>query len=290
MGAACLRRQRSSVCQPSLLRAEPGCDELRGQRGANMSYSEQGWAGLGLLHLRWAVGSHPAAGRALGHCGTLLTHTSSCLSQTYTEEERIIITQLPFPTTLVDFWALVWDYTCTSVVVLNELQELDKTYVQFWPSQGEDDYGRFHVQLISEEPGAGFTTWTLVLSNRQQPKKSAVEIQLHQLTDWPMQKHLPPNPDTIISLLGKVETHHRQSQDGHILVTCWDGASRSGIFCAAGFLCEQIQSEGMVDVSQAVRMLKRRRRQFIKNVEQYGLCYELALSYLNSFETYGNFK
>ncbi|KAM6991189.1 uncharacterized protein RBU47_015700 [Passerculus sandwichensis] len=217
-------------------------------------------------------------------------YINAVFASTYTEEERIIITQLPFPTTLVDFWALVWDYTCTSVVVLNELQELDKTYVQFWPSQGEDDYGRFHVQLISEEPGAGFTTWTLVLSNRQQPKKSAVEIQLHQLTDWPMQKHLPPNPDTIISLLGKVETHHRQSQDGHILVTCWDGASRSGIFCAAGFLCEQIQSEGMVDVSQAVRMLKRRRRQFIKNVEQYGLCYELALSYLNSFETYGNFK
>lgn len=45
---------------------------------------------------------------------------------------------------------------------------LPQTYVQFWPSQGEDDYGRFHVQLISEEPGAGFTTWTLVLSNRQQ--------------------------------------------------------------------------------------------------------------------------
>ncbi|XP_037980368.1 receptor-type tyrosine-protein phosphatase F-like isoform X3 [Motacilla alba alba] len=217
-------------------------------------------------------------------------YINAVFASTYTEEERIIITQLPFPTTLVDFWALVWDYTCTSVVVLNQLQELDKTYVQFWPSQGEDDYGRFHVQLISEEPGAGFTTWTLVLSNRQQPKKSAVEIRLHQLTDWPMQQHLPPHPDTIISLLGKVETHHRQSQDGHILVTCWDGASRSGIFCAASFLCEQIQSEGMVDVSQAVRMLKRRRRQFIRNVEQYGLCYELALSYLNSFETYGNFK
>ncbi|XP_053858626.1 receptor-type tyrosine-protein phosphatase kappa-like [Vidua macroura] len=217
-------------------------------------------------------------------------YINAVFASTYTEEERIIITQLPFPTTLVDFWALVWDYTCTSVVVLNQLHELDKTYVHFWPTQGEDDYGRFRVQLISEEPGAGFTTWTLVLSNRQQPKKSAMEIRLHQLTDWPMQQHLPPHPGTIISLLGKVETHHRQSQDGHILVTCWDGASRSGIFCAAGFLCEQIQSEGMVDVSQAVRMLKRRRRQFIKNVEQYGLCYELALSYLNSFETYGNFK
>ncbi|XP_054034732.1 receptor-type tyrosine-protein phosphatase epsilon [Dryobates pubescens] len=209
---------------------------------------------------------------------------------TYTEEDRLIITQLPFDTTLVDFWALVWDYTCTSVVVLNELQELDKTYVEFWPTQDEAAYGRFLVHLISEEPGTGFTVWTLALTNRQQPKKSALEVRLWQLKDWPMQQPLPPHSATIISLLGKVETHHRQSRDGHILVTCWDGASRSGIFCAANFLCEQIQSEGLVDVSQAVRMVKRRRRQLIKDVEQYGLCYELAISYLNSFETYGNFK
>ncbi|KAM6104749.1 receptor-type tyrosine-protein phosphatase kappa-like [Pterocles gutturalis] len=217
-------------------------------------------------------------------------YINAVFANTYTEEDRLIVTQLPFTTTLVDFWALVWDYTCTSVVVLNQLQELDKTYVEFWPAQGEAAYGRFHVRLISEEPGVGFTAWTLALTNRQQPKKSVLEVQFWQLKDWPMEQRLPPHPATIISLLGKVETRHRQSQDGHILVMCWDGASRSGIFCAASFLCEQIQSEGLVDVSQAVRMLKRRRRQLIKDVEQYGLCYELALSYLNSFETYGNFK
>ncbi|XP_065517896.1 receptor-type tyrosine-protein phosphatase kappa-like isoform X1 [Lathamus discolor] len=209
---------------------------------------------------------------------------------TYTEEDRLIITQMPFPTTVVDFWALVWDYTCTAVVVLNQLQDLDETYAEFWPNQGEAAYGRFHVHLISEEPGAGFTAWTLALTNKQQPKKPPLEVRFWQLKDWPMEQHLPPHPATIISLLGNVETHHRQSRDGHILITCWDGASRSGIFCAAGFLCEQIQSEGLVDVSQAVRMLKRRRRQMIKDVKQYRLCYELALSYLNSFETYGNFK
>ncbi|XP_053910515.1 receptor-type tyrosine-protein phosphatase kappa isoform X2 [Cuculus canorus] len=193
-------------------------------------------------------------------------YINAVFANMYTEEDKLIITQLPFPTTLVDFWALVWDYTCTSVVVLNQLQELDETYVEFWPSQGEADYGHFHVHFISEEPGAGFTAWTLTLTNSQQPKKSALEVRFWQLKDWPMQQHLPPNPDTIISLLGKVETHHRQSQDGHILVTCLDGASRSGIFCVASFLCEQIQSEGLVDVSQAVRMLKRRRRQLIKDV------------------------
>ncbi|PKU32550.1 receptor-type tyrosine-protein phosphatase mu-like [Limosa lapponica baueri] len=217
-------------------------------------------------------------------------YINAVFADTYTEEDRLVITQLPFLSTLVDFWALVWDYACTSVVVLNQLEELDKTYVEFWPTQGEAAYGRFHVHLISEEPGDDFTAWKLALTNRQQPKKSALEVRFWQLKNWPIQQRLPPHPATIISLLGKVETHHRQSQNGHILVTCCDGASRSGIFCAASFLCEQIQSEGLVDVSQAVRTLKRRRRQLIKDVEQYGLCYELALSYLNSFETYGNFK
>ncbi|KAM7077850.1 LOW QUALITY PROTEIN: receptor-type tyrosine-protein phosphatase T-like [Ciconia maguari] len=204
---------------------------------------------------------------------------------------------------------------------LNQLRELDKTYVEFWITQDEAAYGCFHIHLISEEPRVGFmsewetdpdclpqsrryqlcyqmsewetdpdfTAWTLALTNRQQPKKSALEARFWQLKDWPMKQHLPPYPATIISLLGKVETHQWQSQHGHILITCWDGASQSRIFCAASFLCE-IQSEGLVDVSQAVRMLKKQQRQLIKDVEQYGLCYELVLSYLNPFETYGNFK
>lgn len=108
--------------------AEPGCDELRGQRGSNQSCSEQGWGGLCLLHLRREAGSRSRCVKGSWGVdrGTLPPHASRRVLQTYTEEERIIITQLPFPTTLVDFWALVWDYTCTSVVVLNQLQELDK--------------------------------------------------------------------------------------------------------------------------------------------------------------------
>ncbi|NXL54251.1 PTPRK phosphatase, partial [Podilymbus podiceps] len=48
-------------------------------------------------------------------------YINAVFANTYIEEDRLIITQLPFPTTLADFWALIWDYTCTSVVVLNQL-------------------------------------------------------------------------------------------------------------------------------------------------------------------------
>ncbi|KAM7165888.1 receptor-type tyrosine-protein phosphatase mu-like isoform 1-T1 [Macrochelys suwanniensis] len=209
---------------------------------------------------------------------------------TYAEEDDVIVTQLPLRETLVDFWALLWDYTCTALVLLSRIEELDQTYLAFWPAHGEASYGRFQVKLISEEPGAGFTIRTLAVTNRQQPKKAALEIRFWQVDDWPMQQRLPPCPATIISLLGEVERSQRTSQDSHVLITCWDGASRCGIFCAASFLCEQIRSEGLLDVSQAGRMLKRRRWQMIKDVEQYTFCYELAMSYLDSFKIYGNFK
>ncbi|NWI59911.1 PTPRM phosphatase, partial [Calyptomena viridis] len=48
-------------------------------------------------------------------------YINAVFASTYTGEDRIIITQLPFSTTRVDFWAVVWDYSCTSVVVMNQL-------------------------------------------------------------------------------------------------------------------------------------------------------------------------
>ncbi|NWJ04321.1 PTPRK phosphatase, partial [Crypturellus undulatus] len=48
-------------------------------------------------------------------------YINAVFTDTYTEEDRVIITQLPLLDTVVDFWALVWDYTCTSVVMLNQL-------------------------------------------------------------------------------------------------------------------------------------------------------------------------
>nr|XP_032643190.1 receptor-type tyrosine-protein phosphatase alpha-like [Chelonoidis abingdonii] len=147
---------------------------------------------------------------------------------TYVEEDNVIVTQLPLRETLVDFWALLWDYTCTMLVMLNRLEELDQTYPAFWPAHGEASYGRFHVELISEEPGAGFTIRTLAVTNRQQPKKPAREIRLWQVDDWPMQQQLPPHPATIISLLGEVERSQRTSQDSHVLVTCCSDAVNLG--------------------------------------------------------------
>jgi protein tyrosine phosphatase len=42
-------------------------------------------------------------------------------SQSYRQPAAFIVTQYPLPNTVKDFWRLVYDYGCTSIVMLNEV-------------------------------------------------------------------------------------------------------------------------------------------------------------------------
>ncbi len=41
--------------------------------------------------------------------------------QSYRQPAAFIVTQHPLPNTVKDFWRLVYDYGCTSIVMLNEI-------------------------------------------------------------------------------------------------------------------------------------------------------------------------
>lgn len=44
-----------------------------------------------------------------------------CFLQSYRQPAAFIVTQHPLPNTVKDFWRLVYDYGCTSLVMLNEI-------------------------------------------------------------------------------------------------------------------------------------------------------------------------
>ncbi|XP_075704574.1 receptor-type tyrosine-protein phosphatase alpha-like [Rhinoderma darwinii] len=205
-------------------------------------------------------------------------------------KDVIIATQLPMKETLEDFWSLVWDYKCTSVVVMHRAQDLPQISSRFWPHKGQSHYGDFSVMATTKNSGIGYRSTSLILRRENEPSDYSLDVKLWQLDSWPMDRDLPQNPFALVTVIGEVEKSQQQMADSHVLVTCGDGASRSGLFCAGLMLCDQIRSDGIVDVSQVVRSLRKRRCQFIPSKEQYSFCYVMAQSYLDSFETYGNFK
>ncbi|KAM8960970.1 LOW QUALITY PROTEIN: receptor-type tyrosine-protein phosphatase epsilon-like [Pelodytes ibericus] len=234
------------------------------------------------------------------HCRPILMSTSGRESasgyinavfvNSNAQADIFLVTQLPMKQTLSDFWALVWDYKCTSVVLMQHPQDVAEMSGHFWPERGEGRYDNYSVKMISKAEQTGYNETTLCLKHGQESVPSSMEVKLWQLTCWPKDSPVPNNPAAFVSLLEVTEKRQQMMSDGHVLVMCHDGASQSGLFCAGAIVCDQIRSDGCLDVSQAVRALKKRRSQLIPSVIQYAFCYTLAQSYLDSFETYGNFK
>ncbi|XP_040269189.1 receptor-type tyrosine-protein phosphatase mu-like [Bufo bufo] len=183
---------------------------------------------------------------------------SNCL------DDVMIATQLPMEETLKDFWSLVWDYKCTSVVMMHRARDLQQIgLLRFWPHRGESGYGGFIVMATVNQSENGYRQTSLSVRRAGEMLDSALDVTLWQLDSWPLDRDLPHNPSALVTLIGDVEKRQQQMADSHILVTCSDGASRCGLFCAGLILCDQIRSDGVVDVCQAVRLLRKRRCQFI---------------------------
>lgn len=57
-------------------------------------------------------------------CANMVIYLWSCLHpQSHKQPAAFIVTQHPLPNTMGDFWRLVFDYNCSSIVMLNEIDE-----------------------------------------------------------------------------------------------------------------------------------------------------------------------
>ncbi|CAI9608014.1 unnamed protein product, partial [Staurois parvus] len=123
------------------------------------------------------------------------------------KEDILIATQLPMRQTLVDFWALVWDYKCTVMVMMQRAQDLHENGCCFFPHKGEASYGMYKVRMTSRTSRNGFTGFKFSLRKAKETYDNILKVKLWCLDSWPLDKPLPKNPSGFISLLGEVEKH-----------------------------------------------------------------------------------
>lgn len=51
--------------------------------------------------------------------------------QSYTSRDGFILTQMPLPNTVIDFWRLVYDHNISAIVMLNDLDPNDEVKSYF---------------------------------------------------------------------------------------------------------------------------------------------------------------
>ncbi|CAH1243397.1 PTPRM [Branchiostoma lanceolatum] len=208
----------------------------------------------------------------------------------YKRKDAFLVTQSPLPGTVSDFWRMLSNHRSVSVIMLNELNPKDKSVVKYWPDVGSKTFDALEVELVSERREKSAIVRQFKMSSNTKLNHQSNIVHQFEFTAWPSGRSTPTSVDDLLELLGLVEKWQQQSGNGPITVHCIDGVGRSGVFCTAHALLDRLKTEQVVDVFQAVKTLRNHRPNMVETEEQYQFCYQVALAYLASFDTYANFK
>uniref|UniRef100_A0A4W6DIM2 Receptor-type tyrosine-protein phosphatase epsilon n=1 Tax=Lates calcarifer TaxID=8187 RepID=A0A4W6DIM2_LATCA len=206
----------------------------------------------------------------------------------YRQKDYFIATQGPLSHTVEDFWRMVWEWRCHSIVMLTELKEREQEKCfQYWPSEGSVTFGDYTVELTGDTLCETFTLKDMVLTYR--PEKQSQHVRHFHFHGWP-EIGIPAEGRGMIDIIAAVQRQQQQSGNRPIIVHCSAGAGRTGTFIALSNILERVKAEGLLDVFQTVKSLRMQRPHMVQTVEQYDFCYRVVQDFVDIFSDYANFK
>uniref|UniRef100_A0A8C8E1X0 protein-tyrosine-phosphatase n=1 Tax=Oryzias sinensis TaxID=183150 RepID=A0A8C8E1X0_9TELE len=216
--------------------------------------------------------------------GESSNYINAALMDSHKQPAAFIVTQHPLPNTISDFWRLVFDYNCSSIVMLNEM-DAAQLCMQYWPEKNSCCYGPIQVEFISADIDEDIINRIFRICNMARPQDGYRLVQHFQFIGWPAYRDTPLSKRSILQLVRRLAKWQEQYDggDGRTVVHCLTGGGRSGTFCAICSINEMIQQQNIVDVFHTVKTLRNNKTNMVETMEQYKFCYEVALEALNSF-------
>uniref|UniRef100_A0A3B3TJ64 Receptor-type tyrosine-protein phosphatase kappa n=1 Tax=Poecilia latipinna TaxID=48699 RepID=A0A3B3TJ64_9TELE len=215
--------------------------------------------------------------------GESSNYINAALMDSYKQPSAFIVTQHPLPNTVKDFWRLVLDYHCTSIVMLNDVDPA-QLCPQYWPENGVHRHGPIQVEFVSADLEEDIISRIFRIYNAARPQDGYRMVQQFQFLGWPMYRDTPMSKRSFLKLIRQVDKWQEEYDggEGRTVVHCLNGGGRSGTFCAISIVCEMLQHQHSVDVFHAVKTLRNNKPNMVDLLDQYKFCYEVALEYLNS--------
>uniref|UniRef100_A0A493TIG0 Receptor-type tyrosine-protein phosphatase kappa n=1 Tax=Anas platyrhynchos platyrhynchos TaxID=8840 RepID=A0A493TIG0_ANAPP len=215
--------------------------------------------------------------------GESSNYINAALMDSYRQPAAFIVTQHPLPNTVKDFWRLVYDYGCTSLVMLNEV-DLAQGCPQYWPEEGILRYGPIQVECMSCSMDCDVINRIFRICNLTRPQEGYLMVQQFQYLGWASHRDVPASKRSFLKLILQVEKWQEECEEGEgrTIIHCLNGGGRSGMFCAIGIVVEMVKRQNVVDVFHAVKTLRNSKPNMVETPEQYRFCYDIALEYLET--------
>ncbi|XP_061139433.1 receptor-type tyrosine-protein phosphatase zeta-like isoform X1 [Syngnathus typhle] len=205
----------------------------------------------------------------------------------YRRSKEFIITQNPLPSTLKDFWRMIWEHDVRVIVSLpgperaqGEEEEEEEPCV-FWPGKGEPlRCQNLTVTQTCERVLCLANEDALLVQHvavRAAQDDFVTEVRLYRAPRW-------PHPDRAISdtfLLLRLLLEETPTEGGAVVLLDRAGGVTAGTFCALSSLMGQLRDGRRVDVFGAARMINLARPGTFCKREHLEFLYEALLSVLD---------
>ncbi|KAJ1131482.1 hypothetical protein NDU88_009818 [Pleurodeles waltl] len=187
----------------------------------------------------------------------------------YNSSKEFIATQGPLPSTIGDFWRMVWEHRVGTMVMLTNCTEGGKLKCEhYWPLDYTPcTYGDITVTVTSEIILPQWTTREFTLKHAKEP---GIRYASHfHYTVWP-DHGVPDETATVIKFRNIVREHMDQRRsNGPAVVHCSAGVGRTGTLIALDYLMQQVKNENKVGVFSFIKKMRLNRPFMVQTESQY---------------------
>ncbi|XP_028402620.1 receptor-type tyrosine-protein phosphatase S-like [Dendronephthya gigantea] len=192
------------------------------------------------------------------------------------EKKYYIATQGPKPKTVNDFWRMIFEYKCPTIVMLTTLKEMGKVKCEkYWPDESEV-YGEIKVTATRSRAFADYITRTFIVEKGE----DKLEVKQFHFRSWP-DYGVPLYPTQILTFRRDYKSYH-ETTSGPAVIHCSAGVGRTGVFIAVDKILDDLDKEkkDVIDVFGFVKDMRTRRVNMVQTAEQYVFIHDTILDHI----------
>ncbi|XP_066243190.1 tyrosine-protein phosphatase non-receptor type 13 isoform X3 [Saccopteryx leptura] len=198
------------------------------------------------------------------------------------EEFVYIACQGPLPTTVGDFWQMIWEQKSTVIAMMTQEVEGEKIKCQrYWPNiLGKTTMvsDRLRLALVKMQLLKGFVVRAMTLEDIETGEVR--HISHLNFTAWP-DHDTPSQPDDLLTFISYMRHIHKS---GPIITHCSAGIGRSGTLICIDVVLGLISQDLEFDISDLVRCMRLQRHGMVQTEDQYIFCYQVILYVLTRLQ------
>ncbi|XP_064833391.1 tyrosine-protein phosphatase non-receptor type 13 isoform X2 [Oncorhynchus masou masou] len=198
------------------------------------------------------------------------------------ENFMFIACQGPLPTTLGDFWQMIWEQKSNVIAMMTQEVEGGKVKCQrYWPDTprtAEMVDERLQITLVKDQHLDNFVIRLIEVKDIQ--TEEIQRVTHLNYTGWP-DHGTPSQPEQLLTFISYMRHIH---QSGPIITHCSAGIGRSGTLICVDVVLGLISKDADFDISDVVRNMRLQRQGMVQTEEQYIFCYQVILYVLRCLQ------